>query len=53
MDLHIPEFSKYYIDGITSEETFTLSGADVSAESSVPFNGYIKRGGFTLTGLIS
>lgn len=52
LDITVPQWSKYYIDGVTSEPVITLSDTTVSAIASSPFNGYIRRG-FALHGDIS
>lgn len=47
----IPAFSKYRFDGIHNDEQFTELEKEWSSTGKL--SGYIKRGGFTLTGLVS
>ena len=51
LNVTIPAWSKYMIDGITSEEQFTQTDTQISGVSDNPFNGYIKRS-FRLSGEI-
>lgn len=51
LNVTIPAWSKYMIDGITSEEQFTQTDTQISGLSDNPFNGYIKRS-FRLSGEI-
>lgn len=51
LNVTIPAWSKYMIDGITSEEQFTQTDTQISGFSDNPFNGYIKRS-FRLSGEI-
>lgn len=52
LDIDIPPWSKYYIDGVTPSEAFTLDGATISETAQQPFTGYIKPSGYSLSGAI-
>jgi hypothetical protein len=44
----IPRFSAYLLDGINESETYTAVDVDISGQGTL--TGYIKRGGFNLSG---